>query len=102
MDDDLKLLFAAQRESERDASPPWSLPTLHAPCSEARGLGIVISGTVGAALAIAASFYFFQPATPRMTDLPPLIVSVPDQLFTTLDAPSSDQFLPPHLTIGMP
>lgn len=102
MDEDLKVLFAKQRDAERHAAPAWSPPGLHAPVPGGRSRGALVGGAVAAVLAVGACFLFLEPAKPRMTELPSLITSVHDRLFTTLDAPSTDCLLPPHLTIWMP
>lgn len=102
MDEDLKALFVEQRNAERHAAPAWSPLSLHAPASGARSRGALVVGAVAAVLAVVGCFLFLEPGEPRMTDLPSLITPEHDHLFTTLDTPSTDCLLPPHLTIWMP
>lgn len=100
MKDDLKPLFDHLRQCEHAAAPAWQPHLLRPP--PAAEVRLVPRLAFAAVLACGAAFCLMRQPRPSVADLPSLLDSKPRELFSSLDAPSTDFLLPTHLTIDLP
>jgi hypothetical protein len=109
-DNDLRSIFAQQRQCDRDNAPAWRPELLNRPLKPQRHSLRWLPVSLATACVIAMALFFagLPKHNAQLSELPPLLDSTPGALFASLepsftafDAPS-DFLLPTHLNLHIP
>jgi hypothetical protein len=109
-DNDLRSIFARQRQCDHENAPAWRPELLNRPLKPQRSSLRWLPVSLATACVIAMALFFADSPKhdAKLSELPPLLDSPPGELFASLepafsafDAPS-DFLLPTHLNLHIP
>ncbi len=109
-DNDLRSIFAQQRQCDHENAPVWQPELLNRPLKSQRHSSFWIPVSLATACVIAMALFFADSPKhdAKLSELPPLLDTPPGELFASLepsftafDAPS-DFLLPSHINLHIP